>query len=457
MSKGNPLFLYNSLTRRKEEFRPQAKTVNLYTCGPTVYDYAHIGNLRTFVFYDVLERTLEFLGYSVHRVMNITDVGHLTSDADEGEDKMDKAAAREHKSVEDLINLYTDAFQQDLQKLNVKIPAELPRASQNMPAQIELVKILLAKGFAYDTPEAVYFDTTKFPTYGHLSGQSLAEKTTGARAEVNTQTSKKHPTDFALWFKRVGRFKTHLQHWPAPWGEGFPGWHVECSALIKKFLGQPIDLHAGGVDHIGTHHENELAQSEAAYGVPLAKVWLHAEHLIINDSRMAKSAGSFYTLTDAESRGFNPLALRYLYLQSHYRSKLNFTWESLGAAETGWARLVTAAWPTKDQKSSPELTAGFKSNLADDLNTPGALALLANQPNYRLLNILGLMPKSLPNQAVPLSELPAPVGGLVRQREQARANQQFKQSDALRKKIETLGYLVEDTPEGPRVYWRSQI
>lgn len=467
-----PFFLYNTLSKTKEELRQLRKeAVSLYTCGPTVYHFVHIGNLRAFTFYDVLERALRHTGYPVERVMNITDVGHLTSDADEGEDKMDKAIKRERKSVEDIINFYTESFLADAQMLNIIIPEKLPRASAYIPQQIDLIQKLFDKGFAYDTPEAVYFNTSKFPGYGKLTGQSLDEKTLGAREEVVTETSKLHPVDFALWFKQVGRFREHAQHWPSPWGEGFPGWHLECSALIKTLLGQPIDLHAGGVDHIGTHHTNEIAQSEAAYEVPLANTWLHVEFLLVDKKKMAKSAGNFYTLKDIRDRGINPLAFRYMVLSAHYRSKLNFTWEALEAAQNGLLNLYHAFGEIAREASQEEtavvtgnalqLMQKFDTALSDDLNVPQALAVmwevvkskdLASKEKRALIGIfdsvLGLDIEKATSPSTTLA-IPQEVRDLVAQREQARSNKQFMQSDELRDKIERLGYIVQDSPEGP--------
>jgi cysteinyl-tRNA synthetase len=265
--------LYNTLSRKKEPLKPiHPDWVGLYTCGPTVYNFAHIGNLRTYIFEDILERTLRVDGHAVRRVMNITDVGHLTGDTDAGDDKLETAAEAQKKSVEEIAQFYTDAFFEDLAKLNIIKPDIVAPASAYVREETALVQILLEKGFAYDTPKAVYFDVSKFPDYGALSGQSLAEKMTGARDEVVVDDDKRNPADFALWFKLEGKFKQHLLHWSSPWGEGFPGWHIECSAIARHFLGQPFDIHAGGIDLVGTHHTNEIAQSEAAYDVPLAQV-----------------------------------------------------------------------------------------------------------------------------------------------------------------------------------------
>ncbi|MBI5221126.1 MAG: cysteine--tRNA ligase [Candidatus Liptonbacteria bacterium] len=482
------LKLYNTLTRRQEDFtqatgKQPGETVKVYTCGPTIYNFNHIGNLRTYIFYDVLERALVWLGYRVDRVMNITDVGHLTSDADEGEDKMDKAVAREGKSVEEIIQFYTDAFRKDVAAVNVRLPEKLPRASHFIPQQIELAQILVGKGYAYDTPEALYFDTSKLADYGKLTGQNLSEKSVGAREEVVTENNKKNPADFALWFKLVGRFEHHLMHWPSPWGEGFPGWHLECSAMIHDLLGHPIDIHSGGVDHIGTHHTNEIAQSEAAYGAPFANHWVHPEHLLVDNAKMAKSAGSFYTLQDIISRGIDPIAFRYLCLGTHYRTKLNFTWEALAGAWQGlrnlqnqyYADVLDKMRDLPDLAGAPlspaalTIQAKFRAALEDDINMPVALAVLhetmrSSLPppeKARLIeefdSVFVLFGNMDPAQfrPIPITELPPKVQALINQRELCRKNQQFTQSDQLRAEINQLGYVVEDTGSGPKVYKRN--
>ena len=316
------LKLYNTLTCKKEIFKPLRKDrVGLYTCGPTVYNYAHIGNLRTYVFEDILRRTLEYAGFKVRHVMNITDVGHLVSDADEGEDKLEKGARREGKSVWDITKFYTDAFLKDIEKLNIKKANYILPATKYIKEQIKIIEVLFKKGYAYETPQAVYFNVSKFKNYTKLSRQKLSQKITGAREEVVVDTQKRNPYDFALWFKVVGRFEHHTMRWPSPWGIGFPGWHIECSAISSSKLGQPFDIHTGAVDHINVHHTNEIAQSEVAFGKPLAKIWMHGEFLLIDSSKMAKSRDNFFTLETTINKGFTPLAFRYLVLNAHYRSK----------------------------------------------------------------------------------------------------------------------------------------
>jgi cysteinyl-tRNA synthetase len=463
--------LYNTLSRKKESLKPiHPDWVGLYTCGPTVYNFAHIGNLRTYIFEDVLERTLRFDGHAVRRVMNITDVGHLTGDTDAGDDKLETAAETQKKSVEEIAKFYTDAFFEDLAKLNIIKPDIVAPASAYVREQIALVQILLEKGFAYDTPKAVYFNVTAFPDYGALSGQSLAEKMTGAREEVVVDDDKRNPADFALWFKLEGKFKKHLLHWPSPWGEGFPGWHIECSAIARHFLGQPFDIHAGGIDLVGTHHTNEIAQSEAAYDVPLAHMWMHGEHLLIDNGKMAKSEGNFLTLTELEAKGYHPLVYRYLVLGAHYRTRLNFTWESLDAARNGIERLYEAvndlygesASTKSPKKSLEQYVAEFRAAMDDDLNTPQALAILhemladGGNPKEKLTlvkqcdTVLGLgLEDAMADASV--AENDPKIAEMARIYADLRGNKQFIQSDALRKEIEALGYSIRDTKDGSRI------
>ncbi len=461
--------LYNTLSHKKEELKPIRKEwVGLYTCGPTVYNFAHIGNLRTYIFEDILQRALEYDGYSVRRVMNITDVGHLTGDSDIGEDKLDKEARAEKKSVEEIAQFYTKAFFEDLERLNIKKPDIIAPATQFVRQQISLIETLFERGFAYDTPTAIYFDVSKLKDYGKLSGQSLEDKMTGAREEVIVDSEKRNVTDFALWFKLTGKFKKHLLHWPSPWGEGFPGWHIECSAISRNFLGQPFDIHTGGVDHIGTHHTNEIAQSEAAYGMPLANIWMHGEFLIVDETKMAKSKQNFFTIKDIENRGINPLAFRYLSLGTHYRSKLNFSWGSLEAAQSGLRKVYAEYYQLLDQsrgakdllsiklsKDGEKLLSEFKNALNDDLNTSQGLAVLHETIGKENLHpeeksaligeydkVLGILLGSRP-------VIPQNVEKLAAEREKYRGSKQFDKADGLRKEINALGYEVEDTPRGP--------
>ncbi|KKU91709.1 MAG: Cysteine-tRNA ligase [Candidatus Jorgensenbacteria bacterium GW2011_GWA1_48_11] len=465
------MLIYNTLTRKKEVLKPIHKNlIGLYTCGPTVYNYAHIGNLRTYVFEDVLQRTLELNGYKVKRVMNITDVGHLTSDADTGEDKIENEAKKEKKSVWEIAKFYTNAFFRDIKELNIEKPRYIAPATKFIPQQIKIIKKLLERGYAYETSKAVYFDVLRFKNYTKLSRQKLSEKITSAREEVIHDPEKKNPQDFALWFKLTDHFKNHAMRWLSPWGAGFPGWHIECSAISTAFLGQPFDIHTGGIDHIAVHHTNEIAQSEGAYGKPLAKYWLHGEFLVIDEKRMGKSKGNFITLENLKKKRFKPIAYRYFVLSAHYRKKLNFSWDGLeGAANTlrklyndlNW--LASPASKARGAgKKQKGMAAGFlrrfQTAINDDLNTPKALSILWNTLKNPLLaprtklslafkydEVLGLGFKA----AVKQTKIPRAVIKLAEKRELYRINKQFVQADALRKRMIGLGYEVQDTPLGP--------
>lgn len=451
------------MSKSIEEIKPlNDSMVGFYACGPTVYDFAHIGNLRTYLFEDVLKRALIYNGLAVKHVMNITDVGHLTSDEDEGQDKLEKGAQREGKTVQEIAQHYTEAFLKDLEKLNIKQPDILPKATDHINDQISLIKILEEKGFAYDTPDAVYFDVGKVSDYGKLSGQKLEEKMTGAREEVVLDSAKRHPADFALWFKLSGKFAHHIMHWPSPWGEGFPGWHVECSAMSAKYLGQPFDIHAGGIDHLTVHHTNEIAQSETATGKPLANIWVHGEFLLVNGGRMGKSEGNFITIKELEHRNFNPLSYRYLTLTAHYRSKLNFTFESLGAAQNTLNNLYSEISSYSDEpgKIAGKYAEAFADAINNDLDMPGAIATVwdlvrsdeesANKLATLLKfdEVLGLNLREYWEQG---KNIPTEIAGLMNEREKARAAKDYTRSDELRKEVESKGYLLEDTPDGVKV------
>ena len=465
------MLLYNTLTRQKEELRPiHPKWVGLYTCGPTVYHYAHIGNLRTYLFEDVLRRTLEYVGYTVKHVMNITDVGHLTSDADTGEDKLEKGANREGKTVWDVAQFYTNAFLKDIELLNIKRAETLAPATEYISQQIDLIKKLFETGHAYETTQAVYFDVSTFPEYTKLSRQKLSEKKTGVRDEVVEDPEKKHPADFALWFKRVGKFADHIMRWPSPWGDGFPGWHIECSAISSALLGQPFDIHTGGVDHIGVHHTNEIAQSEAAYGKPLATIWMHGEFLLTDEEKMAKSGENFLTLQTLIHKGVDPISYRYFILMAHYRTKLTFSWEALQAAQSGLDKLrdfvrklqKVPAGMAGESTELNETRKRFTDAMSDDLNTPEALsvvwelvhtyhqrpsAFLANKILnllYEFDDVLGLRLRDLCEEPIPRE-----IAELAEKREAHRKEKNWNQADEIRKKIEDAGYELDDTNAGP--------
>ncbi len=382
------LYLYNSLTKQKELFTPiNADSVKLYTCGMTVYDYAHIGHGRKYVMDDILKRTLEFNGYKVNHVQNVTDVGHLVSDSDEGEDKLEKGARKQNKTVWEVAEFFTDNFYSSMDKLNIKRPTTICKATDHIKEQIELIEKLFKNGYAYDTEEAVYFDTSKFSDYGKLFGQKLDEKKIAVREEVKTDENKKNPQDFALWFKRVGKFSDHVMHWESPCGDGFPGWHIECSAMSMKYLGEQIDIHTGGEDHLSIHHPNEIAQSEGATGKkPFSKFWVHYAFLMVDGTKMSKSLGNYFTIQDILDKGIDPLALRYLYLGAHYKKPMNFTWQSLESSQKGLVRLKNLISSLKKETRTilseeknlkvEDFRLKFNEAINDDLNTSKALAVL---------------------------------------------------------------------------------
>lgn len=465
------LNLYNTLTRRKEEFTPiDPPQVGLYTCGPTVYLYAHIGNFRTFLFEDFLRRVLEYNGFQVKHVMNITDVGHLTSDADTGEDKLEKGARREGKTVWEIADYYTQIFLQDLGRLNIKRANFLPKATEHIQEQIELIKKLEEKGFAYVTSTGVYFDTQVYENEGNnysiLRGHQLDEKIVGAREEVIQDSEKKSPEDFALWLFTVGHFKDHVMRWDSPWGEGFPGWHLECSAMSAKYLGQPFDIHTGGEDHIAIHHTNEIAQSQGVYDKLLANYWLHGKFMMVEGRRMGKSEGNVFLVEDLVKRGFDPLAFRYLCLTTHYRSQLNFTWKGLSAAQVALTRLrreISNLLPVQTSRSQiSKYKQKFLDVINDDLNFPQALSVTwdlvkANLPSEQKLTtlldfdqVLGLKLSEVAKQ-ISKVEIPGGIKKLIEEREKLREQGNFGEADKLREQILRKGFRVEDTSQGPRI------
>ncbi|TAN33019.1 cysteine--tRNA ligase [Patescibacteria group bacterium] len=461
------LQLFNTLIRKTEEFVPLKKgRAGLYTCGPTVYNYAHIGNLRAYVFEDVLKRVLLYDKYKVKHVMNITDVGHLTDDGDAGEDKMEKGARREGKTAWEIAKFYENAFKNDLKNLNILPADKYPRATEHIKNQIALIKKLEAKGFTYRTSDGVYFDTSKLSDYGKLALLGKQELMAGARVEMG---EKKHATDFALWKlsasqgghpELVSGSPKRQMEWPSPWGIGFPGWHIECSAMSVKYLGQPFDIHCGGVDHIPVHHTNEIAQSEAAGGKPLANYWLHGEFLITGTEKMAKSENNFLTLAKLKEKGISPLAYRYFLLQTHYRKQLNFSWEALSAAQKGLEHLYDLI-PVSN--SHPELVSGsplaqrFQEAINNDLDTPAALALVWDALRAKTISkkqlldfdkVLGLGLNKVKKEKI---KIPAEVQKLIKERETARTAKNWAESDRLRREIEAAGFTVEDTPDGQKV------
>ena len=454
--------LHNSLTRRTEPLVPlEPGRVTVYTCGSTVYKYAHIGNLRTYLFGDLLHRTLEYLGYEVRYVKNITDVGHMRDDqldAIEGEDKIERAAETEGKSPAEIADFYTRAWLEDEALINI-LPADvMPKATDHIAEMLDLTERLVANGLAYEVDGTIYFDVSAFPGYGQLSGQKVEETHAGHRVEV--ESDKRDPADFALW-KRAG--ERRLMKWPSPWGDGFPGWHIECSAMSLKHLGERFDVHTGGIDLKFPHHEDEIAQSEGALGHPVVSVWMHGEFLTMDDAKMAKSAGNIIRVAELPDLGYEPLAFRYLALTAHYRSKLDFTDDAMHAATSGLARLRRAASGSDepvDLSAEPmrAYRARFTDAVADDLGTPRGLAIahevaadpsLTDAQRRALLldfdRVLGLS-LELPAEA----DVPLPDGAaeLLERRAAARAARDFGASDALRDELADLGVEVRDTPEG---------
>lgn len=457
--------LYNTLTRQIEPLKPlKPGHIKLYTCGPTVYHYFHIGNLRNAVFNDMLKRVLKRNEFTVDHVMNITDVGHLSSDADSGDDKLQSRANEEGKTVWEVAEFYTEAFNQDMRALNILQPDKLVRATAAIENQIKMVDKLLKKDFAYTAQQAIYFDVSKLDDYGKLTGQRLSQKEVAARAEVVTDPEKRNPQDFALWFFTVGHFAHHAMRWQSPWGEGFPGWHLECSAIIEQELGPTIDIHTGGVDLIGTHHTNEIAQSEAVHdNAPLASLWVHIEFLLVDGAKMSKSLRNTFTLSDIVKRGYDPMALRLLYLQSHYRTQQNFTWEALEAAKNLFQRL--GGWAdgqfqngrsTLSDENFTSILHSITTALQNDLATPEALRHLitlvdraeaGEMPTAeQVATIEQIVGLRLDHRADITTEQKA----LLNEREAARQSKDYVVADRARAELRKHGLEIDDTPFGQR-------
>jgi len=463
------LRLYNTLTRKKEVFAPLSQgAVTMYNCGPTVYDFVHIGNLRSFIFADVLRRALEWNGYRIKQVMNITDMGQLVSDADQGEDKMTKGLRREGKPItieamRELADFYAERFVEDIASLNIEMPSLMPKASEHIAEDIALIRKLAEKGAAYQTGDGMYFDISKFERYGELAGGVSGEKP-GARVEVNIE--KRNPADFALW-----KFNEKLG-WDSPWGKGFPGWHIECSAMAMKYLGETIDIHTGGIDLIPIHHTNEIAQSECATGKQFARFWMHAEFVNVEDEKMAKSAGNIVRLNTILERGIHPLAYRYFALTAHYRTLLNFSWNALLSAQTAFWKLHAAfrEWEKLEAKENLSLKEKFESIINDDLNTPQAIALLweiakdgkiaAEEKKWVFLEFDKILGLGFGDPRTPfreqsgreITDLPRAIQNLLKERESARAHKDFARADTLRDELFQLGYKVADGEDGVRVH-----
>lgn len=460
------LKLYNTLTRKKEIFRPIKKgKVGMYSCGPTVYSYQHIGNLRSYIFADILKRVLIYNGHNVKHVMNVTDVGHLTSDADTGEDKIEKAAKREKKTAREITEFYWNVFKEDFKKLNIIEPDVWCKASEHINEQIELIKKLEKKGFTYKTSDGIYFDTSKFKDYGKLARLKVKGLQAGKRVRVG---EKRHATDFALWkfSKKPGM---RQQEWESPWQIGFPGWHLECSAMSMRYLGKHFDIHTGGEDHIPVHHTNEIAQSEAATGKRFVNYWLHGAFLTFRGEKISKSSGGLYTISELEEKGYSSVVYRYFCLTAHYRSQLNFSLENLNNAKNALERLKRKIIEIKNNLEIRQVKSeriliykkGFKEIINDDLNMPKALAFLwkmlenkelSNNEKYALIldfdKIFGLQLDKLDEEEIRAEN---DVQRMLEEREEARRKKDWEKADKIRKKIEERGYGIDDTLEGPKL------
>ncbi len=470
--------LYSTLSRSIEQIVPfSGKKVGLYACGPTVYDYAHIGHMRKYTMDDVLVRTLKHAGFEVSHVQNITDVGHLVSDDDTGEDKMEKGARKYGKTVWEVAKEFEDFFWKSIDAMGIERPTVSCRATDHIPEQIEMVKKLEEKGFTYIIEDGVYFDTSKLSDYGKLARLDKDALKAGARVEM--VAGKKNPTDFALW-KFSPKNEKRQMEWDSPWGKGFPGWHIECSAMAMKYLGEQFEIHTGGIDHIPVHHTNEIAQAEGTTGKqPFVKYWMHHNFLRVNGEKMSKSLGNFYTIDDVTSKGFSALALKLFFLGSHYRSELNFTWESLQAAQTAFDRLIALLAGIRKQSERDmlsdekleklnELRERFFAAMENDLDTPQAISILwevarSNIPGrdkYDLIlefdSVFGLQLEKFVAEYEQLHEnLPSGVAMLLQQRQEARVKKDFAASDSLRDEIAKLGWSVEDTCQGQKVRKQS--
>ncbi len=456
--------LYNTLTHSKEEFKPiDPNEVRIYSCGPTVYSYAHIGNFRTYVFMDSLRRILKYNGYNLKHVMNITDVGHLTSDADTGEDKMEKAAKKEGKNPYEIAEFYTKAFMDDMHKLNIDMPNIISKATDNIPEMLEMVKEIIKNGYAYETSKGIYFDVSKLDKYPVLSNNKLEGQEAGARIEVDPE--KRNPYDFAIWIKAP---ENHMMKWDSPWGPSYPGWHLECSAMSRKFLGPKFDIHTGGVDHIPIHHENEIAQSKGATGQIPANYWMHCEFLLIDGGKMSKSLGNIYTLKTLAENGIEPLAYKLFCFSSHYRNKLNFTFEgvksyqkALERLRNGYEKHLTGTATVQESKLK-EYENKFHEAINDDLNIPLAMSTVwevireeNKSVQYAKLiekfdEVLGLDLKNYKKYQTKV-DVPEEVQKLVEKRTLARKEKNWAESDKLRDEIKNLGYSVKDTANGVEI------
>lgn len=475
------LQFYNTLTKQKEEFTPQAKRrVTMYTCGPTVYSHPHIGNFRSFMAADILRRYLEYLGYEVFHVVNITDVGHMTTDdeaaqSQPGEDKIQAAAAREKKTPQEITRFYEQEFMEVSKLLNLRPAQAYPRATEHIQEMIDLIQQLLKKGYAYEVNGNIYYEIAKFKAYGQLSGNTLENLMAGARVEVSQE--KRSPFDFALWKQDP----KHLMQWDSPWGKGFPGWHIECSAMSMKYLGQTFDIHTGGEDNLFPHHESEIAQSEAATGQPFVRYWFHPRYLLVDNQKMSKSLGNFYTVHDVLKKGYAPMALRYALMNTHYRQNVNFTMESLEAARNAVQRLLDFQQRLQEisHQDQPKDSSGkvdkilsstqhrFEAAMSDDLNISEALAAIFDM--VRAINKIGLSSQEAEQVLQFLKRFDTVLGilepkdkvldqdieALIKARQEARQNKDYQKADAIRTQLKKQGIILEDTAQGVR--WKRTL
>ncbi len=461
------IYFYNTLTKKKELFKTiEPGMVKIYSCGPTVYKDATIGNMRTNLFQDTLRRVLKYNGYELKHVMNITDVGHLVSDGDEGEDKMLKSAREEHKTPMEIAEHYTKLFFKDLERLNIEKPEVVCKATEHIKEMLELVEKIMERGYAYETSTAIYFDVSKLDEYGILSGINLREQKAGARVEVDPE--KRNPYDFALWIKAP---ENHLMKWDSPWGPSYPGWHIECSAMSTKYLGEVFDIHTGGIDLIPTHHENEIAQSKGACGKIPAHYWMHGEYLLINGGKMSKSLGNVYLMDDIINRGYDPLVYRLFNFSCHYKGKLNFTWEGIEAASVSLNRLREGYQKhlngndTVSDDVIKDMENRFHQAINDDLNMPLAMSVVWETVKYpeKSPEIAQLLEKFDTVLGIKITEkkeeqqVPQEILNLVEQRKSARNEKNWAESDRLRDLIIEKGYNIKDTKDGVEIERRGNL
>ena len=455
------IILYNTLTRKKETFKPiENKKAKIYSCGPTVYYFAHIGNLRAYLFMDTLRRVLKYNGYELTHAMNITDVGHLVSDADEGEDKMLKAARRENKDPYEIANFYTEKFLADIDSLNISRPEIICKATEHIKEMEQYVQEIIKNGYTYETKNTIYFDTAKLDKYGILSNIKIEEQKAGARVDFDQE--KKNTTDFALWIKAP---ENHLMKWDTFWGTCYPGWHLECSTMSRKYLGENFDIHTGGIDHIPIHHENEIAQSKGATGKMPSNYWMHCEFLLVNGGKMSKSLNNLYTLKDLKEKGYSPLDYRMFNFSSHYRNKINFTFEAMDAAKSALKRLKEGyrnhvqGNEIIEENILQDYENRFLQAINDDLNMPVAMSIVwevIKNPNKskqlaELLKKFDIVLGLKIDEEEQKIDLPEEILDLIEQRKQARANKDWAKSDELRDLISSKGYTVKDSKEGMTV------